>query len=112
MRQGDSDLTRLGPGDRLAGQLVAGLEDVEVEIAGGRCVVPDESAGLIGCGLSAEQGAEELPVGRDDDLGPALGIDHAALERPAPGQPDDLRWHLWRHGHLVNGRGEAQRLDQ
>jgi hypothetical protein len=74
MRQGDRDLTRFGPGDRLARRAVAGLEDVEREFAGGRRVVTDESAGLVGWGLPAEQAVEELPVGRDDDPrhGPAL----------------------------------------
>ena len=54
MRQGNRDHIGLGPGDPPSSRQEGRFENVEVDLAGGRGVVPDEPAVRIGLRLPAE----------------------------------------------------------
>ena len=44
--------------------------------------------------------------------GPPLGVDHSALDRPVPGQPNDLRRRIRPHDNLPGRRRESRGHDR
>src|SRR5579883_524802 len=112
--QGERDLPRAAVDRPAPGRSEGWLGDVEPDHPGGRGLEPDEPAVRVVRGLPVELAAV-LPSERSDDRardGPALGIHHAAAERPARGEPDDLRGDFQCIGEPAQGRGEAFGLDR